>query len=472
MVRVFDFRLDWLGVSVTSAGILTLPMLMGRPEGAIAAFCLIALIIAAWIVDPVLLAGGFVAVAALSHWLPAYPDWVPRPAMIWISVAVVHLIRMELRLRERLLRSRAELSAMRKEQQEWCGFLEKIPAGVFITDADGRILMENPECRKLLGIENRPIRGQGIGPILSAVGAALRIERASTLFHVLRGCTGCRPNGEMFVADAWFSIYETPSGTRLGAVVVDASERLQERAHAGLRSSIATSEIAVGAVLHELRNLSGVASSIYSNLAQREPARQADLRKDDPDFEALGRLLKALTTLAGSELRSGEGAKSSVDLTAVLGQLRIIADRWFAESDIQITWDIAPGLPEIFGDESGLLQIFLNLTQNSHRAMLASHNGRLAIQARMEGDWVIVRFQDNGPGVTNADALFQPFRQSTGVKGLGLFVSRAIAHSFHGDLKCTPVESGSCFVVELLPLRRGRQAAVEQTTRLPLASTT
>src|SRR5690242_21120192 len=90
-------------------------------------------------------------------------------------------------------------------------------------------------------------------------------------------------------------------GTRLGAVIVDASERLQERERGVLRSSMATSQIAMGAVLHEIRNLSAAAALMHNNLE-----RLAWLQRND-DFVALGNLLRALTKIASAELRPGEG---------------------------------------------------------------------------------------------------------------------------------------------------------------------
>ena len=146
-------------------------------------------------------------------------------------------------------------------------------------------------------------------------------------------------------------------------------------------------------------------------------------------------------------------------LAEALAQLRIIIGPWFLESEMSVKWAIASDLPQVWGEESGLLQLFLNLAQNSNKAMLASQEKQLTIEAGVEGEWVIVRFTDTGPGIANPDELFQPFRRSTGIKGLGLFVSRAIAHSFHGELKYTPVESGSCFTVELVPLREWQKVA-------------
>jgi two-component system sensor kinase FixL len=462
MAHSKNFRPNWLVILATSATILTLPTLLGWRQGWIASVCLAALVLAAWVLDPLTLAITLVALSLACSVAPQTIDplWVPKPVMLWFAIAFIHLVRIELKVRENLFRKDAALQAERDEQQEWRTFFDNSPAAILTADGEGRIIMGNPAAGKLLGCEDRPLKGHGLAPTLTALGAALRIKRKDTLLHTLTGCTGWRPNGEMFVADAWFSINETASGTRLGAVVVDASERLQERARGGLRSSMSTSQIAMGALLHEIRNMSGAAALMYSNLARAEVAHLAELQKN-ADFEALGGLLKALTNLAATELRPGEGSLGGVDLTAMLAQFRIIIGPWFLESEMRVKWDIASDLPHVFGEESGLLQNFLNLAQNSNKAMLSSEQGQLTIQARVEGEWVVVRFRDTGPGIANPDELFEPFRRSTGVKGLGLFVSRAIAHSFYGELKYAPVESGSCFEVELLPLLELKRVAVE-----------
>jgi two-component system sensor kinase FixL len=462
MARSDDFRPSWFAVLSTSTAILVLPVLLGYAPGWTASVCLVSLGLAAWVFDPLHLAITFAALAlgltVASHWMPVDLITIPQAVMTWLTIVVIHLLRIELRLREDLVRVTAELHTARSEQQEWRAFFDNSPAAILTADGDGRIIMGNPAARKLLGCEDRPLQGQGLAPALMALGAALRIKRKKTLLHTLTGCEGWRPNGEMFVADAWFSIHETAAGTRLGAVVLDASERLQERARGNLRSSMATSQIAMGAVLHELRNLSAAAALMYANLSHANAEQFAALQKN-ADFEALGGLLKALANLAAAELRPGESAQTSVDLTAALAQLRIIVDPWFLESEMEVKWDIAANLPHVFGEESGFLQIFLNLVQNSIKAMISSEQKQLTIQARVEGEWVVARFRDTGPGVANPDELFEPFRRSTGIKGLGLFVSRAIAHSYHGELKYTPVDSGSCFEVELLPLRAWRKAA-------------
>ena len=93
--------------------------------------------------------------------------------------------------------------------------------------------------------------------------------------------------------------------------------------------------------------------------------------------------------------------------------------------------------------------------------MQSSEQRKLTISAVVEHESVVVRFQDTGPGVTQPDELFRPFQRASGAKGLGLYVSRAIAHSFSGELTYEPVPAGCCFAVELVPLREWQKVTGE-----------
>src|SRR6202008_347581 len=97
----------------------------------------------------------------------------------------------------------------------------------------------------------------------------------------------------------------------------------------------------------------------------------------------------------------------------------------------------------------GLLQIFLNLAQNSRRAMRNVPIKTLTVSASIEDAWLCVRFQDTGHGVPVPDRLFQPLQPGAEATGLGLYVSRAIVRSFAGDLRHEQQALGTCFTVQL-----------------------
>jgi two-component system, LuxR family, sensor kinase FixL len=449
MGRLSDSRRNQVVDLAIGAIFLLIIALVEHPKGWLTAICLIPLVVTVTFLEDWYLAGASILALAASATFRSVP-WFPPPTTVLFIISVLSLVQLQ-QLRGDPRRRKAQF----REEREWRAFFDNSPAAMLTADEEGRIIMGNAAAQKLLGFEDEPLRGKGLASCLPALATALRIERAKPLSHTLTGCKSWRPNNEMFVADAWLSIDKTEFGTRLGAVIVDASERLQDRERWVLRSSMATSQIAMGAVLHELRNLSAAASVMLTNLE-----RHTKLLKN-ADFVALGNLLKALAKIASAELRPGEGSHSSVDVRALLDQLRIIIGPSMQESEISVTWKLAADLPHVWGEEPGLLQIFLNLAQNSSKAMHSSEQKKLTISAAVEHESVVVRFQDTGPGVTHPDELFQPFHRASGAKGLGLYVSRAIAHSFSGELTYEPVPAGCCFAVELVPLREWQKVTGE-----------
>jgi C4-dicarboxylate-specific signal transduction histidine kinase len=134
----------------------------------------------------------------------------------------------------------------------------------------------------------------------------------------------------------------------------------------------------------------------------------------------------------------------------VLDDLRIVISPAIQEHDIAGEWGIAPDLPAVWADSANLMQIFLNLANNSIRALSQRHGARtLSISARMDGCRARVEFLDNGGGVAHPDELFRPFQAGAHATGLGLYLSRAFARSFGGELHYKPLPGHACFVVDL-----------------------
>jgi signal transduction histidine kinase len=258
-------------------------------------------------------------------------------------------------------------------------------------------------------------------------------------------CRGRREDGEVFLADIWFSTYRTSAGSRLAAMVVDMSEDLRTREESSLHQLLAGSRILVAAVSHEIRNVCGAIAVVHQNLE-----RNGALARNK-DFEALGTLILALEKIAAMDLRQAADQAAGVDLASVLEELRIVVEHSLRDDGIEVQWLVAPHLPEIWADPQSLMQVFLNLVKNSERALRASPRRVLTVSAAVEGDRVVVRFRDTGGGVAHPDRLFRPFQQGAQATGLGLYLSRGFMRSFRGDLRYEPESDGSAFIVELAP---------------------
>jgi signal transduction histidine kinase len=256
---------------------------------------------------------------------------------------------------------------------------------------------------------------------------------------------GRRENGEVFLADVFFSTYATPAGPRLAALLLDSSEHLREREETGLQQLLAGSRILVAAVSHEVRNVCGAIGLMHENLA-----RNGSLAGNQ-DFEALGSLVGTLSKIASLELKQSTGNRQpeTADLNEVLTDLRIVLEPSCAESDIDVRWDIPSSLPLVEADRHSLLQVLLNLSKNSQRALEAAHNKVIHISAWAVPGGVAIRFTDSGPGISPGQRLFEPLQKGADGSGLGLYLSRAFMRSFRGDLRHDPLHPGCSFVLDL-----------------------
>jgi two-component system, LuxR family, sensor kinase FixL len=141
---------------------------------------------------------------------------------------------------------------------------------------------------------------------------------------------------------------------------------------------------------------------------------------------------------------------SELDLTVVLDELKIVVSPSLEEENIEVQWDIPPGLPLIWADRSSLMQVFLNLISNSTRALSKSSTRMLTVSTESDERQVQVSISDNGGGVSRPEHLFHPFQAGAESTGLGLYMSRAFLRSFDGELRYRPIPGGACFVVELM----------------------
>ena len=135
----------------------------------------------------------------------------------------------------------------------------------------------------------------------------------------------------------------------------------------------------------------------------------------------------------------------------VAGQLRPLAE----PRGLALKLDVAPSLPWR-GDRRTLTQVLINLVGN---AIKFSERGDIEIQARQDGERLVLRVRDHGPGIPEAHRalLFQPFRQLDGGvahaqegTGLGLYLSAQLLAGMQGRVRHAPAEGGgSRFIIEM-----------------------
>ena len=352
------------------------------------------------------------------------------------------------RLAERHVREVEQEAVLRRDaEQQLQALIESSPAAILTVDSGGKIVMANQAAHVLLGFEPGTLPGESIKDFLPPLARVPPADESTPSFRTALQCSGRCRDGEVFLADVWFSTYKTSAGPRLAAMLVDSSEDLRDKEESSLHHLILASRLTVGAVSHEVRNICGAIAVVYENLSRHHELAASE------DFRALGDLVEGLGKIAAFELRQSAGSEepSSVDLAAVLDDLRIVTLPSLREEGVLVHWHVPKTLPRVWAERHNLLQVLLNLTKNSQRTMQDQQVKEFRVSAGVEGERVVVRVRDTGHGVSNPGRLFQPFQEGAEATGLGLYLSRALMRTFNGDLRYEPGPPGCCFALDLVP---------------------
>jgi len=358
---------------------------------------------------------------------------------------VTGLVRNRRLMGEHLARIEREQKLRREAEEQLSVLVASSPAAILTLDEKGIVLAANHAANALLAItEGDTLEGRAIDGYLPVLADALRMHILPEGFRTAAQCQGHRDDGEIFLAHTWFSSYVGPQGTRLAAIVVDTSEEMREREEQNLQELHKSNRITAAAVSHELRNLSSAVSLVCLQLQERHPLA------DDQDFQGLMNLVKGMEKVTSLDLYSrGSETLERIQLQPVLDSLRIVIEPDWKEIDGKLRWSLPATLPLVMADPHGLLQAFLNLARNSHRAVQETPCRELDILVELKEERVQIHFDDSGAGIAAPQHLFQAFQQGADGVGLGLYVSRAVVRSYGGDLRFEPQAGRSRFTVEL-----------------------
>ena len=132
-----------------------------------------------------------------------------------------------------------------------------------------------------------------------------------------------------------------------------------------------------------------------------------------------------------------------LDLNAVIQEVLTLAGNELLRSGVAVQTDLAPDVPNVFGDRVQLQQVLLNLILNGIDAMRTiTHRPReLRIKSAKHPNGVLIQVHDSGDGVNpeQANHIFEPFftTKPQGI-GIGLSVGRSIVEAHGGRLWFTP----------------------------------
>ena len=347
--------------------------------------------------------------------------------------------------------------------------IDSVDDGVIVIDRASEITLINPAAEVITGISKRQGQGQPFNEIFAEVRTLLEMAEKtaatgmtiSDYENIVLGKAG-----HVTPVSATTSPLLKDNGEQIGTILIlrDLSNiRELERAvrQADRLSTLGT--LAAG-LAHEIKNpLGGIKGA--AQLLERELSEDSELRDYIgivlKEVQRVNRIVEELLELASP--RPLKPVK--VNLHKTLGDILILQKRAVGKRTISFLQQFDPSIPPLLGDESLLIQLFLNLIKNAVEAV--SDDGLIRVTSRVVADYsmtqkgerrsrmVAIEINDNGPGIRRDDMerLFTPFfTTKPNGTGLGLAICHKIVSEHRGMIKVdSEPTQGTTFTV-MLPL--------------------
>jgi two-component system sensor histidine kinase ChvG len=229
-----------------------------------------------------------------------------------------------------------------------------------------------------------------------------------------------------------------------------------------LRARIDATEAFAADVTHELKNpLASLRSAMDSLAHVQDPGLQERLMaimRDD--VHRLDRLISDISDASRLDAQLSRAKFEPIDVAALLDALVALRAERSPVRGVRIRFDrLNDGPMLVLGEGARLERVFENLLDNA--VSFSPDEGLVGVSATLEDDCIVVRIEDEGPGVPEEarDAIFRRFHSVRPAKeafgthsGLGLAIARTIVEGHGGMIAVESREdrlSGARFVVRL-----------------------
>jgi signal transduction histidine kinase len=206
----------------------------------------------------------------------------------------------------------------------------------------------------------------------------------------------------------------------------------------------------VAGAAHEVNNalqvIGGSAELLQNRTDLPEPVQKTLSRIRDQ----AARAALAMTGVVALSRAQPEVGTYLVDMCDIAARAVDLRRYSIGRADLTVQLDV-PSIPQLVnGHRLHLLQAALNMIQNAEQALTPRRAGQIRVAVVEDGDHIVLRVADDGPGVPAADAerIFLPFVTSSPrpeSTGLGLPVAREIAAAHRGTLDLETTAAGASF---------------------------
>jgi len=332
--------------------------------------------------------------------------------------------------------------------------LRSVDSGVLAVDIEGRVVLGNPAAQRILGRRD-PVEEHRVEELLALDGidwpsvlsrvsevGPVKIEGTQVERGLPVGCT--------------VTPLRTADGRLLGFVIHfrDLTEAREVARRESLRERmVAVGQMAAG-IAHEIRNpLASISGS--AQVLGKVPGLGNNEHRLSRIIVEESRRLSGIIESFLLYARPPEPQPGPCQIGDILADtLALFSNSPEVTPRHHIEVEVASHPDPVGADERQLRQAFFNLARNAIQAM--PQGGTMRVAAAPQGDDYVIRWSDQGVGMTAAqiNEIFQPFKAfRQGGTGLGLAVVYSIVSDHRGEIQVDSNPGvGSIFTIRL-PLR-------------------
>jgi len=354
------------------------------------------------------------------------------------------------------------LSLITEEYELLDAVLDSLGTGILICDSFHILVQHNKAAARILPFEFHDVQERPVWSCVREQEIAAFIQQT---IENEESATAREFGVEEFSGTRFLSISVMPlvrSKSVRGTIITveDVTWKKNEELRNRRLESLASLTNLAATVAHEIKNPLG-SISIYvqllrKTLSQAEGGAAGDtvqyLDIVDEEIERLNRIVVDFLFA----VRPLKFEFASLDLNLMIQSLASFMSEELSHASVALILDLAPSLPNIYGDDRFLRQMLINLIKNSLAAMPSG--GTVAIKTAQAEDMVTLQVSDTGVGIPPGviDRIFEPyFTTKADGTGLGLAMAYKVVKEHGGDIRVqSEAGKGACFTIALPAMRK------------------
>lgn len=228
----------------------------------------------------------------------------------------------------------------------------------------------------------------------------------------------------------------------------------QKKALASAQKLAVLGELSAG-IGHDIANplavIQATTSVIERHFGKDQPTLLPYLQRIYRMVERINAIIKSMKSFLTNE---EGGPIGDVDLLDAFNDVKLLINHRIKFYNIDLDVHIPQHLKHVVGNESEIIQLFVNLISNAVDAVKGQKDPKIVVNIYEDDSYIYIQIKDNGPGIPlqYREKIFEPLfttKEKGEGTGLGLAICQRIITKCHGKLELLDEDPGACFQIRL-----------------------